>query len=63
MQCISEGLPHLGDESMKVAESKVSPQWATNIPKEVRPWLKVGKGETIEWHVEDGKVEVRKKEA
>lgn len=46
---------------MKVAESKISPQWATAIPKEVRPWLKAQKGETIEWHVNDGEVAVRKK--
>ena len=47
---------------MKVAESKISPQWSTTIPKEIRPWLKADKGEEMEWHVEDSKVIVRKKE-
>lgn len=46
---------------MKVAESKISPQWATTIPKEVRPWLKIQKGEKIEWHVNNNEVVVRKK--
>jgi bifunctional DNA-binding transcriptional regulator/antitoxin component of YhaV-PrlF toxin-antitoxin module len=45
----------------KVAESKVSAQWATAVPSEVRPWLKVKTGDVIEWHVIDGHVEVRKK--
>jgi len=45
----------------KVAESKISPQWSTTIPAEVRPWLKADKGDEMEWHVENGKVEVVKK--
>ena len=36
---------------MKVAESKISPQWSTTIPKEVRPWLKANPSDVIEWHV------------
>ena len=55
---------------MKVAESKVSSQWATTIPSEIRPWLKVEKGESLEWHVdfpEEGnttvyKISVKKRE-
>lgn len=46
----------------KVAESKISPQWSTTIPSEVRPWLKAKKGDILEWHVEDGKVVVEKRE-
>jgi len=45
----------------KVSETKISEQWSTVVPSEVRPWLKAKPGDMIEWHVNDGKVEVRKK--
>lgn len=46
----------------EVATSKISPQWSTTIPKEVRPWLEAGPGDEISWIVEDQTVVVRKKE-
>lgn len=45
----------------KVAESKISAQWATAVPAEVRPWLKAKTGDMLEWHVIDEHVEVKKK--
>ena len=46
---------------MKVAETKISSQWATTIPSEARPWLKAEVGDVLEWHIDNGEVVVRKK--
>jgi len=46
---------------VEVAESKISSQWSTHIPPEVRPWLRAKEGDFLVWVVSDGKVEVRKK--
>jgi len=46
---------------MLLTETKISLQWSTTIPKEVRPWLKAKKGESIEWHVENGDIKIKKK--
>ena len=46
----------------EVASTTVSPQWHTTIPTQVRPWLKIEKGDVLCWVVEDGRVYVAKKE-
>lgn len=51
----------LGDSVTKVGEAKVSPKWQIAVVKSVRPWLKVKPGDFVEFHVENGRVEVRKK--
>lgn len=47
---------------MKIGESKVTRGTITTIPKSVRLALKIKEGDVIEWHVEDGKIVVRKKQ-
>jgi len=47
---------------VEVAQSKISPQFLTRIPKAVQPWLKAKEGDFLVWVVEDGRVEVKKKE-
>lgn len=46
---------------MEVAESTISSQFLTRIPKAVQPWLKAEVGDKLVWVVENGRVEVRKK--
>ena len=46
---------------MKIAETRVSPKYTTTVPSPVRKALELEVGDVIEWHVEDGKIVVRKK--
>jgi len=56
--------PRIGKVQVtKVAKSKISPQWSTAIPSEVRPWLKADKGDVLEWYVENNEVVVKKENA
>lgn len=46
---------------MKVAESKVSKRYLISIPRAIRIALNVNIGDVIEWHIENGKIIVKKK--
>ncbi|RLF22865.1 MAG: hypothetical protein DRN15_07930 [Thermoprotei archaeon] len=46
---------------MKIAESRVSKRYLVAIPRAVRVALNIDVGDVIEWHVEDGKIVVKKK--
>jgi len=48
---------------VKVATTKISPQFHTVVPSEVRPWLKVEGGDHLDWYVENGLVTIKKKES
>lgn len=43
-----------------LADTKVSAKNLTTVPKPVRNFLDVGAGDRVEWHVEDGKIVVKK---
>ena len=43
-----------------LTDTKVSEKNLTTVPKPVRNFLGVGEGDRIEWHVEDGRIIVRK---
>lgn len=45
-----------------LTDTKVSEKNLTTVPKPVRNFLGVGEGDRIEWHVEDGRIIVRKVE-
>ena len=51
----------MGDSLTKVGEAKVSPKWQIAIITAIRPWLRVEPGDYVEFHVENGRVEIRKK--
>ena len=46
-----------------VAETTVSSKHLTTVPKAVRNFLEVAGGDTLEWHVEDGRITVAKQSA
>lgn len=46
-----------------LTDTKVSEKNLTTVPKPVRNFLDVGEGDRIEWHVEDGKIVVKKVES
>ena len=46
---------------MKIAESRVSKRYLVAVPRAVRIALKIDVGDVIEWHVEEGKIVVKKK--
>ncbi|MCD6357915.1 MAG: AbrB/MazE/SpoVT family DNA-binding domain-containing protein [Thermoproteales archaeon] len=45
---------------MKIAESRVSKRYLVSLPRAVRTALGLDVGDVIEWHVEDGKIVVKK---
>lgn len=47
---------------MKVAETKLTRGNITTVPKAVRMALKLEEESVLEWHVENNRVEVRKKQ-
>ncbi|RLE98904.1 MAG: hypothetical protein DRJ57_03150 [Thermoprotei archaeon] len=47
--------------AMKIAESRVSKRYLVSLPRAVRTALGLDVGDVIEWHVEDGKIVVKKK--
>lgn len=51
----------LGDSVTKVGEAKISRKWQIAVIKAVRPWLKVKPGDSVEFHVENGQVMLRKR--
>lgn len=46
-----------------LADTKVSEKNLTTVPKPVRNFLGVERGDRVEWHVEDGEVVVRRVDA
>jgi len=44
-----------------LARTRVDRQHRTTVPREVRKILEVGRGDEIEWILEDGKILVRKR--
>ena len=46
---------------MKIAESRVSKRYLISVPRAVRTALNISVGDVIEWHIEDGKIVVKKK--
>lgn len=47
--------------SMKeIAKTRLTDSSVTTVPKAVRLFLGLGEGDKIAWHVEDGKIVVRK---
>ncbi len=46
---------------MKIAESRVSKRYLVSLPRAVRTALGLDVGDVVEWHVEDGKIVVKKK--
>jgi len=44
-----------------LARTKVDRQYRTTVPREVRRILEVGRGDEVEWLLEDGMVVVRKR--
>ncbi|MFB6130913.1 MAG: AbrB/MazE/SpoVT family DNA-binding domain-containing protein [Salinigranum sp.] len=45
-----------------LTDTKVSEKNLTTVPKPVRNFLGVAEGDRIEWHVEDGRIIVRRQE-
>jgi len=43
-----------------LARTRVDRQYRTTVPREVRRILEVGRGDEIEWVLENGKIFVRK---
>lgn len=43
-----------------LTETTVSEKHLTTIPKPVRNFLEVERGDRLEWHVEDGRIIVRR---
>jgi AbrB family looped-hinge helix DNA binding protein len=43
-----------------LADTTVSAKNLTTVPKAVRNFLEVEPGDRLEWHVEDGRITVRK---
>ena len=46
---------------MKVAETTVSKAFLTSVPASVRNALNLNAGDTIEWHIENDEMKIRKK--
>lgn len=46
-----------------LTDTKVSEKNLTTVPKPVRNFLSVGAGDRVEWHVEEGKIVVKKLDA
>ncbi len=46
-----------------LTDTKISEKNLTTVPKPVRNFLDVGAGDRVEWHVEDGKIVVKKLES
>ncbi len=46
-----------------IADTKISEKNLTTVPKPVRSFLNIGAGDRVDWHVEDGRIFVSKREA
>ena len=46
-----------------LADTKISEKNLTTVPKPVRSFLSLEVGDRVEWHVENGDIVVRKRDA
>jgi len=47
---------------MKIAETKITDASLTTVPSAIKEALNLSAGDYVEWHIENDKVLVRKKE-
>ncbi len=45
-----------------IADTKISEKNLTTVPKPVRSFLDIGAGDRVDWHVEDGRIFVSKRD-
>lgn len=47
----------------RLTDTKISQKNLTTVPSPVRNFLDVGPGDRVEWHVENGRIIVEKRES